>query len=173
MYTEKLACKTIARDELRPTKGVSITTLPKITKEFAIRFEVNASSFSNAWHNLLHMTKGGNVESHGDRIPWVGIRDSSLTIAYSVNGDLNYHKGVEINKNEWVSFEVSQTHERTGEYRYNVLMNGVEQEAFGAINDKPLDFEHVGVYASDPWHTSFDGLIRDIEVCVAGKHASI
>ena len=87
--------------------------------------------------------------------------------------DDNYHKRVHINKNEWVSFEVSQTHERTGEYRYKVLMNEVEQEAFSAINEKPRDFEHVGVYASDPWHPSFDGLIRNIEVCIAGKHTCI
>ena len=163
----------IARDEFRPTKGVSITTLPKITKEFAIRFEVNASSFSNVWHNLLHMTKGGNDKDHGNRIPYVGIHDGSLAISYSVNDDDNYHKRVHINKNEWISFEVSQTHERTGEYRYKVLMNEVEQEAFSAINEKPRDFEHVGVFASDPWHPSFDGLIRNIEVCIAGKHTCI
>ena len=163
----------IAKDKFRPRKDATIATLPIITKEFTMRFEMNASSFSDAAHNIIHMTKRGNNVIYGSRIPFVGINGARVVISYAVNNDKNYHKYININKNEWVSFEVSQRHERTGEYRYKVLKNGAEETAFGTINKRPLDFENVLVYASDPWYVSFDGLIRNIEVCIAGKYILI
>ena len=163
----------VAKDKFRPKKDVTIATLPIITKEFTMSLEMNASSFSNAYHNIIHMTKKGNGDIYGDRIPLVGINGARAVISYAVNDNKNYHKYININKNEWVSFEVSQRHERTGEYRYKVLKNGAEENAFSTINRRPLDFEHVLVYASDPWYVSFDGLIRNIEVCIAGKYILI
>ena len=159
----------LAKDEFRPTKDVKIKTLPIITKEFTIRFEMNASSFIGSWQSLFHMTIRDNVGKYGDRIPgvWTHGNPDRLFISYAVNNDPNYHKYIDIGKDKWISFEVTQRHERTGEYIYKLLMN--RAEIVKTINERPTNFENVMVYASDPWHPSFDGSIRNMEVCIAGK----
>ena len=140
-----------------------------ITKEFTIRFELNASSFTGSWQSVFHMTIRDNSGKYGDRIPgvWTHGNPDRIYISSAVNNDHNYAKFIDIEKNKWISFEVTQRHERTGEYIYKLLMNGAE--VVKTINERPTNFENVMVYASDPWHPSVNGSIRNMEVCITGK----
>ena len=161
----------LAKDEFRPTKDVKIATLPIITKEFTIRFQMKASSFTDDWHSLFHMRIRGNSGKYGDRIPAVWTHGARIIISSAVNNNDNHATFIDIGKDKWMSFEVTQRHERTGEYSYKVLMNGAE--ILKTINERPTNFENVMVYASNPWHTSFNGSIRNMEVCIAGKCPSL
>ena len=160
----------LAKDEFRPTKDVKITTLTRITKEFLIRFDINAASFTDYWQNLFHMTTRGNYGRYGDRIPGVWTLGAQIRISYAVNDNHDYYKFIDIEKDKWISFEISQQHEETGEYSYKLLMNG--SEVVKLTNTRPTNFENVKVYVSDPWHATFNGLIRNLEVCIAGKYVS-
>lgn len=161
----------LAKDEFRPTKNVKIATLPIITKEFTLRFEMKASSFTGDLHSLFHMTIRDNHGKYGDRIPGVWTHGARIMISSAVNNEHSYEKFIDIVKDKWISFEVSQRHERTGEYVYELLMNGAE--VVRTINERPTNFENVMVYASDPWNPSFNGSIRNMEVCIAGKCPSL
>ena len=134
---------------------------------------MNALSIIGTWQSLFHMTIGDNVGKYGDRIPgvWTHGNPDRIMISYAVNNDPNYHKYIDIGKDKWISFEVSQRHKRTGEYIYKLLMNGAE--VVKTINERPTNFENVMVYASDPWHASFNGSIRNLEVCITGKYPSL
>lgn len=170
-FTEKLVCNMLARDEFRPTKGVKITTLPIITKEFTIRFDMYVSSLANEYKNLFHMTIRDNVGRYGDRIPGVWTGGAGVEIYSAVNDRHNYGKKIDIDIDKWISFEITQRHERTGEYSYKMSRHGAE--VVQMINERPTNFENVMVYASDPWYPSFDGLMRNMEVCITGRYLSL
>ena len=51
-------------------KNTLLTTLPKMTKEWKVAFDINPTDYSVAgMTNLLHLTQGGNKAQVGDRIP--------------------------------------------------------------------------------------------------------
>ena len=65
-----------------------------------------------AWTNVLHLTNGGNIGKHGDRVPAIFLyRNTQLSVLSSVNGNSNYHisqKGFKLKK--WYRIEVQQVY---------------------------------------------------------------
>ena len=88
----------LVKDEFRPTKDVKIRTLPIITKEFTIQFEINASRFTDTWQNIFHMTIRDNYGKYGDRIPGVWTRGARIMISSAVNDEHSYEKFIDIGK---------------------------------------------------------------------------
>ena len=44
----------------------------------------------------------------------------------------------------------------------NIVLDTIE-------NELPLEFENVKVYASNPWVPSFNGILRNVEICYKGN----
>ena len=152
----------LSRDQL-------LTTLPKMTKEWKVSFQVKPTDYSfSGYANVIHMTiggkgLGGNAKV-GDRTPIVWIhKTQGVVISSALNGKASYQKKVAILPpvGEWTSIEVSQ--ELFGsEYIYTITI--ADKNVFEVINTKPLEVDNVKVYASSPWNTARKGFIRNLEI---------
>ena len=146
-----------------------ITTLPYMRKEYAVRFEVKATSLlSNSLNSIIHFTnKNTNTGGPGGRIPAVWFyysSDSSGRIYFEAtvnNTSYGYTTESSFSTGEWISIEVDQT-KSSSEYRYNIKVNG--QLLHSVVNTYPEDFPDVKVYVSGPSYTALNGYIRNLSV---------
>ena len=144
-----------------------IATLPYMRKEYAVRFEVKATSFSsNGDFNIIHFTNGNtNGVEPGERIPAVfffhGLANASLYFAATVNNTIFGCTEPSFSTGEWISIEIGQT-KNSFEYRYNIKVNGKLLQS--VVNTDPEDFPNVKVYVSDPWYPALNGYIRNLTV---------
>ena len=150
-------------------KDSLLTTLPKMTKEWRVSFEVNPTDYSfNGYASVLHLTAGGkgvgSGAKEGDRNPAIWIhRSRGILVSTAMNGKVAYSKIIRKIPpvGEWTSIEVSQ--ELFGsEYIYSITI--ADKNVFEMINTKPLEVDNVKVYAGSPWNTARKGFIRDLEI---------
>ena len=155
--------------EFRPTKNKLLTTLPDIHKEFQVQLQIRISSFPHGWHNVIHLTTGGNVGAYGCRIATVWANGGSnpfLHICSAISGNWNYCNNYYVSTNTWINLRMSQKKLAGGRYGFEFNVNNRIDEV---VNSQPVDFTNVKVFASDPWHDSITGAIRKFEICPTGN----
>ena len=70
-------------------------------------------------------------------------------------------------ENKWVAIKVYQ-HRVGTKYEYAVEWNGTL--VYIENNKVPANFEHVKLYASDPWYTAYNSKIRNLCVEIAEEN---
>ena len=161
---------TMAYSRLRKhviAKNRLLTTLPKLTKEWRVSFDVNPTSFSRRMASVLHMTIGGKGSGSGsrvgDRIPAIWFHKTKGTlVSTALNGKVSYNmKGALPLPGEWTRIEVSQTLV-VSKYMFNITIGG--EQVFTKQNTKPVELSDVKVYAGSPWYSGQKGSLRKLKI---------
>ena len=140
--------------------GRTLATLIQVTKEL-----------SDGWHNVFHMTIGGNSANYGDRIPalWVN-KAKHFRIDSAVSGNQAYHQIYNYNLNQLYHFEIKQEENSNGEIIYSIEIDGTTVHV--VVNTLPQRFKEVILYESDPWYASFAtfGELKDLTIVNLDKY---
>ena len=151
-----------------------LTTLPTLTKEWKVSFELRASSYQyKSYAQILQMTIGGKSGNIGDRTPALWIHKTrGVYLATSLSGNSNYGKFFKNKKpptDEWTSVEISQTR-RGSKYMFTFVLKG--ETLWDVENKDPRQFSSIKVLASSSWYAAQAGSIRGlkIEIKTPGKY---
>ena len=162
-------------EEMPITKNRAVATIPTFCKVYSVQFEFKVTEFgSQQWHNIVHITTGGNNEDYGSRIASVFIKSHGdgnveYVIISPVNGNKAYNNLlITPSINKWVMVKVTQV-KAGDDYVYKVEVDGNEVDK--VKNTKPMQFEKVTVYVSDPWIKAPPGHIRNL--IIKGKFLMI
>ena len=154
-------------EEMPITKNRAVATIPRFGKVYTVQFEFKVTqSEYQQWCNIVHITTGGNTGDYGSRIATTFLKyfsDGNVewVIISPVNGKTysNLLKTPSINK--WFMVKVTQVN-AGDDYVYKVEVDGNEVDK--VKNTKPMQFENVTVYVSDPWHEAPPGYIRNLVI---------
>ena len=149
-----------------------LTTLPKLTRSFTVKFQINPTGTFGAWTNVIHLTStGGNCCNYGDRIPAVFIhaRTTRLHICSSVSNKGNHctDTGNGIPRGQWTDVEITQRPDGN-RFRYQVKVGGKIFD--NRINTAPREFQNVKVYSADNWYTAGKANIRNLVIIPAAPN---
>ena len=142
-----------------------MATISKIPREYSVQFEYKLTECPiDAWYNIIHIITGFDKEIYGSRIasvfPQCTHGNIQKWICSPVNGNWNYcAESIPTPKNKWVMVKVSQV-KMGNDYVYKVEVDGNKVKKVN--NAKPMEFENVTVYVSDPWHDAPLGSIRNL-----------
>ena len=144
-----------------------LTTLPRMTKEWKVSFQVKPTDYSFAsYANVLHMTIGGkglgSGSKVGDRTPAIWTHSTKgFLVASAVGGKFSYSKYFKAlpSTDKWILIEVSQ------EMKENAMIYSItigENEVLSVKNSRPSEFENVQVFASSSWYSPVNGFIKNL-----------
>ena len=77
-------------------KNALLTTLPKLTKEWKVSFEVNPTDYKyTGYASLLHLSIGGNRGQVGDRSPAIWLHKTrGVLVSSAIDGKVAYSKTI-------------------------------------------------------------------------------
>ena len=146
-------------------KNTLLTTLPKMTKEWKVAFDINPTDYSVAgMTNLLHLTQGGNKAQVGDRIPAIWFHKSQgVIVSTAMDGKAAYSRKIKPlpPAGEWTTIEVSQTLVKS-KFMFSITIG--DKQVFQKRNRKPVELSDIKVYAGNPWHQSQRGSLRNLKI---------
>jgi len=153
---------TILQNEEILRKGNLLTTVPFLTKEFKISFDVLISNFASQVQGILRFTStGGNCCAVGDRLPGVWLSSNKkfyIRFALNGNGDSGY-SGTIATSGEWINLEISQTL-IANKYIFEIKIN--QKSVYHVENKQAKVFEQVKVFTAGPYSQALDGKIRKL-----------
>ena len=150
-----------------PLKKASLlTTLPTLTKEWKISFELKPTNYQYAsFAQILQLSIGGRSESVGDRTPALWIHKTrGVYLATTLGGKVYTGKFFKTKKpptKKWTSVEISQT-KRGSKYMFSFVLNG--ETLWDVENKDPRQFSSVKVFASSSWYEAQVGSIRGLKI---------
>ena len=146
-------------------KNALLTTLPKLTTEWRLSFEVNPTDFKyNGYASLLHLTIGGNRGQVGDRSPAIWLHKSrGVLVSSAIDGKVAYSKTVKPlpAAGDWTKIEVSQVLVGA-KHVYSITIG--DKKVFSKTNSKPVELTDVKVYSGNPWSTSQSGFLQNLKI---------
>ena len=146
-------------------KNAILTTLPKLTTEWRVSFEVNPTDYKyTGYASLLHMTIGGNRGQVGDRSPAIWLHKTrGVLVSSAIDGKVAYSKTVKPRPaaGEWTKIEVSQV--LVGAKHVFSITIG-DKKVFRKTNSKPVELTDVKVYSGSPWYTSQKGSLQNLKI---------
>ena len=172
IFIETLLCDEVAASHhlFRPKRGNVVTTLSIWPKEYEIKFDFFPFFLPDSFVNIFHVSKGGNNNIYGDRSPSIYAKGGSepfLHICSAINGNKNYCQNYNISSNTWTSLMISQKKTSNDSYEVEYTINDILMDT--VVNGLALEFEDVNIYASNPWVPSFNGILRNVEICYKGN----
>ena len=146
-------------------KGSLLTTIPEMTKEWKITFEVKPTDYSvSGYASVLHATIGGKGGKIGDRIPAIWFHPTKgLLVATALNGKASYSRHFKPLPpvGEWTKIEVSQSLV-SSRYIFSIAIGNKHE--LTKENTKPVELSDVKVYSGSPWYSGQNGLIKDLKI---------
>ena len=159
-------------------KDKLLTTLPEITKEWRVGFDVLPTSFSTRYASVLHLTIGGKGSGSGsrvgDRIPAIWFhKTKGVLVSTALSGKVSFNRLIPSlpTLKKWTRIEVSQTLV-SSKYIFSIAIGG--KQVFKKSNTKPVDLSDVKVFAGSPWYSGQKGELRKLKIeiktpnCVPG-----
>ena len=146
-------------------KNAILTTLPKLTTEWRVSFEVNPTDYKyTGYASLLHMTIGGNRGQVGDRSPAIWLHKTrGVLVASTIDGKVSYGKTVKPlpAAGKWTKIKVCQMDEGS---KYEFSIKIANKKVFTKTNSKPVELKDVKVYLGSPWYTNQKGFVRNLKI---------
>ena len=137
-------------------------------KEFTIEFDLVIKSlnthFTGEWQNIFHLTIGPNYGTFGTRIPALFLNKNGYLRFRSQLGDQSnywFTFYIELNKNYSVKIAQQQIE---GKHIFSITING--HVVNSVQNLKPMSFQKVLVYLSDPFFETFgpSGTLSNLKI---------
>ena len=146
-----------------------LTTLPDMTKEWRVTFEVNPTDYDfNDFASILHLTIGGQgIGSRakvGDRNPAIWFhKTKGVLVSTALDGEASFSKYFDNLPiaGEWTRIEVSQSLV-SSQYMYSITIGN--EQVFTKPNTKPVELSEVKVYAGSPWYSGQKGSLRNLKI---------
>ena len=138
-----------------------LTTLPILTEEWRVSFEVNPENYTDGFAQVLHMTTGGR-SSYTPAL-WFS-KSYGIYIKTTISG---WTQAYYISKeklpiiDEWTTVEISQT-KRGSEYIFSLVIK--DETLLCEENTNPSQFSNVQVFASSGWQPAQEGSIRRFQI---------
>ena len=146
-------------------KDNRLITLPQLTKEWKVSFEVKPTDYKyTGYASLLHLSIGGNRGQVGDRSPAIWLHKTrGVLVSSAIDGKVAYSKTVKPlpAAGEWTKIEVSQV--LVGAKHVFSITIG-DKRVFGKTNSKPVELDNVEVYSGSPWSTSQKGSLKNLKI---------
>ena len=146
-------------------KGSLLTTIPEMTKEWKITFEVKPTDYSvSGYASVLHATIGGKGGKIGDRIPAIWFHKSNgVLVATALDGEISYSEHFKPLPpfGEWTKIEVTQSLV-SSRYIFSVAIGN--KNVLAKQNTKPAEFSGVKVFSGSPWYSGQRGLIKNLKI---------
>ena len=151
--------------EHKIAKSSLLTTLPRLTKEWRVTFDVKPGKYHRGWASVIHMTIGGKGGEEGDRIPGVWFHKArGILISTALNGNPSYHHFSKPlpSVGEWIQMEISQS--LLFSTRYVYMINIANKNVLTKTNTKPMEFTDVKVFAGSQWYPGQKGSIKNLKI---------
>ena len=146
-------------------KGSLLTTIPEMTKEWKITFEVKPTDYSvSSYASVLHATIGGKGGKIGDRIPAIWFhKTNGVLVATALDGEISYSEHFKPLPpfGEWTKIEVTQSLV-SSRYIFSVAIGN--KNVLAKQNTKPVEFSGVKVFSGSPWYSGQRGLIKNLKI---------
>ncbi|XP_066927042.1 uncharacterized protein [Clytia hemisphaerica] len=156
------------RGPIKPKRGELVTTIGRLSTEWSLSLDIKILNPQTAiYTTFAQLSIGENLVNHGDRTPLLHLRNDlgkiKLVICTSLNDDLNYIFTWEepLTIGQRYHLEIKQRYVSGGNYRFFVLVNGVEIHS--VANGKARQFYGVKFYLSSPWNEASDVEIYDLK----------
>ncbi|XP_066910984.1 uncharacterized protein [Clytia hemisphaerica] len=151
----------IGEEEKEVKRNSLIAIVPILSPEWSVKLDMRwynetiISSDSRYACSILQLSANGLENGYGCRVPFIGMGKNSKKFAISsaVNGNSNHKIPPTppiVNINKTYHVEVQQRYVSNGNYRYDVLIDGVE--VYSVLNTDARQFYNVHVYAGNPWN---------------------
>ena len=146
-----------------------LTTLPNLTKEWKVAFEINPTDYSfRGYASVLHMTIGGrgagSSANVGDRTPAIWFhKNRGVIVSSALDGKASYTKffrPVPL-AGEWTKIEISQSLV-SSQYMYSIEIGN--KQVFTKPNKEPMMLSDVKVFAGNPWDSAQKGSLRNLTI---------
>ena len=142
------------------------TSLVTLSKEFEVKFEAYAKTFSGGLKKMLDMTNFNNCCNYTEGVLAVW-NTNEIGIAFVSNGNGDYRTHFKIERKEWTKIKISQK-KHNEVYVYEIEV-GKPLYRYSVINKRPEEFINVITYASYPWIdgglVQIDVTLRNLEIC--------
>ena len=146
-------------------KNTLLTTIPSMTKEWKVTFDVNPTDYrSKSSASVLHLTIGGKGTGSsakvGDRIPAIWFhKTKGVLVSTALDGKASYNKFVKPlpSVGAWTRIEVRQSL-----HMFSITIGN--EEVFTKPNTKPMELSDVKVFAGNPWSSSQKGSLRNLKI---------
>ena len=149
-------------------KGSLLTTIPEMTKEWKITFEVKPTDYSvSGYASVLHATiggRGGNSGKIGERIPAIWFHATEgVYVATALDGKPSYsdHFKPLPPVGEWTKIEVRQSLV-SSRYIFSIVIGN--KRVLAKENTKPVELSEVKVYSGSPWYSGQNGVIKNLKI---------
>jgi len=148
-----------------------VKTFPTYYQEYFLSLDVKLIAAVNTWTNIIHVTKGGN-EEYGDRIPTIlilpGTRKPVICASIGTNKNHCFTAKENLPIHKFTHIQISQEfRHKTNDYWFVVY---IEEKLVHQIkNTKPVVFDSVKVYMSDPWYMSANALLKNVKIRTSQK----
>jgi len=120
-----------------------------------------------SWGSILHVTKGGNRASLGDRIPaiWFIPRSKRLHICASIGSKKNHcvNGKADLPTNKFTNIRISQVF-RPDKNGYWYIIHVNRKLVHQIRNTKPLTLGNVKVFMADPWFSAANALVKNVKI---------
>ena len=146
-------------------KNTLLTTIPSMTKEWKVTFDVNPTDYRfKSYASVLHLTIGGKGTGSsakvGDRIPAIWFhKTKGVLVSTALDGKASYNKFVKPlpSVGAWTRIEVRQSL-----HMFSITIGN--EEVFTKPNTKPMELSDVKVFAGNPWSSSQKGSLRNLKI---------
>ena len=139
---------------------------PILERGWKISFEIKPLGVNKKeYTNIIHATIGGDYGEHGDRTPKIFFprRSTKLQFVTSIDDNPNriFSSDGQLPLNQYSKVVVQQI-QKGQQYYFEIFVNGKEEVSI--LNNKPRVFKNVKYYASSPFHTAANALIKEVTV---------
>ena len=145
-----------------------IAVIPLLSTEWSLSFNLRIFETIGDYSNVIHFTKGANIGSMGDRVPYISTKplSSELYITTDANHITDLYLGGTAGQNVLTleqkhKIEMSQRYISGGKYRLLTVIDG--NVISDVINTDARQYHNVQVYAGDPWHPPSNKTISDFQ----------
>ena len=146
-------------------KDNRLITLPQLTKEWKVSFEVKPTDYKyTGYASLLHLSIGGNRGQVGDRSPAIWLHKTrGVLVSSAIDGKVAYSKTVKPlpAAGKWTKIEICQMDEGS-KYEFSITVD--DKKVFTKTNSKPVALKNVKVYLGSPWYTNQKGFVRNLKI---------
>lgn len=149
--------------------------ISKRSKGYTVTFDIKPISVVPTWTNILHFTITGNRGNFGDRAPGVWFLKNSTRLYICSDFHASANK-CSVSKSplklgEYTSVEIKQYDLGYSYWIYRSKINGIFNHNWA--NFKPRCFMDVKLYASNPWYSAADAVIKNLKYTdtISGKSA--
>ena len=143
-------------------KDTELQTIPTLTKEFSVSFNLWLKSFGPGFRNIVHLSKGTKTST----IPSISVTKKKLNVAFPVSGPVK-KLNFPVTVGQWTRVEVAQTKEGS-DFLYTISIDNATVTSL--VNTKPMEYSDVTVYGSNPWAVAQAGKIQDLKITTKGSN---